>query len=90
MVAKAKADYRERASRKAVPKTEPSWLAEVRGVSTFLAKRVTLTESAGKSWFESMKAYYGARLEVLAKNIPKGMSKLLAKEVIRSVKTKLQ
>lgn len=89
MGTKKKPKPEPRAGRRPIPKTERAWLAEVQGASKFVAKRVALKDANGLAWLNSMQTYYIERLAVLAKNVPPGMSKVLAKMVLAEVNKKL-
>ena len=77
------------ANRKAVPHTNREWSREVAGIVSFCAQKPHLTDANGKAWFTSMVNYYRARLAVLAANVPPGMSKTQAREMLSGARKAL-
>lgn len=89
MVDKITPDDMAKASRKAIPKTTQAWMAEVAGVTKLIDQKVKLREQSGVKWLESVKRYNRARLAVLAKNLPPGLSKALALKIVSEIQSRL-
>lgn len=89
MAVKEAKDYTEKATRKAIPKTTQAWLAEVGGTTKFVEQKPKMKEASGAAWLASMQAYYVARLDLLLKHIPPGLSKKTAHAIVKEVRAKL-
>lgn len=83
MTLKPTPEERARAGRKPLPRTLRAWHAELAGVAKIVAHKTEVLDEQGKKWWDSTRAYYVARLKVLAEKPPELIDR---KQVHRLVK----